>query len=90
MKNNTTEQTEITACAKAFSGQGTRAHTADRPDKLVDFRVVNHLIGSRCRSSHTARALARRGLIKAVRINERVLRYSENSVRALVDNGAGL
>lgn len=54
------------------------------PDRLLDFRRVNELVGSTCQTSHSARSLARRGLIRAVRLNERVIRYSENSVRRLI------
>ena len=54
------------------------------PDKLISFQDVNHLIGSKCRTGHTARALAAKGLIRVIRINERVLRYSEASVRELI------
>lgn len=54
-------------------------------DTLVDFREVYRLTGYRCRTGHTARALAERGQIKAVRINERVLRYSLRSVQELVN-----
>ncbi len=53
-------------------------------DRLLTFREVNTLLGMKCRTGHTARAYAARGLIRAVRLNERVMRYSEASVRALV------
>ena len=53
-------------------------------DRLLGFRQVYELIGSNCKTGHTARALAGRGLIRAVRLNERVLRYSEASVRELI------
>ena len=53
-------------------------------DRLVGFRRVNELTGSNCKTSHTARALAKRGLIRAVRVNERVVRFSEASVFAFV------
>ncbi len=68
----------------------TAANAADsRPsesndDRLVDFRRVYELLGLRCRTGHTARALAARGVIRSVRINARVLRYNEASVRAVV------
>lgn len=62
---------------------------APAADKLIDFRAVNALLGLRCRTSHTARALARRGQIRAVRLNERVVRYSLASVVALVGNEVG-
>jgi hypothetical protein len=62
-------------------------HVTAQADRLIDYREVNAAIGSRCRTAHTARNLARRGLIKSVRFNERVIRYSERSVRALVEGG---
>lgn len=54
-------------------------------DRLIGFREVYALTGSNCRTGHTARALAARGQIKAVRINERVMRYSLRSVLELVN-----
>ena len=60
------------------------------PDRLIDFRQVNALTASRCKTSHTARALAERGQIKAVRLNERVVRYSLRSVLDLVAGRAGV
>jgi hypothetical protein len=53
-------------------------------DKLVCFRKVNDLTGSRCQTSHNARQLAARGLIRAVRFNERTIRFSLESVLAFV------
>lgn len=50
----------------------------------MPFIEVNRLIGSRCRTGHTARALMRKGLLKGTRLNSRVIRYSENSVLALI------
>lgn len=58
-------------------------------DRLLDFRAVHALIGSKCRTGHTARALAARGQIRSVRLNERVIRYSEKSVLALVAGKGG-
>lgn len=58
--------------------------TLPNPDSLIDFRQVNSLTASKCKTSHTARALAERGQIKAVRLNERVVRYSLRSVLDLV------
>ena len=58
-------------------------------DRLLDFRRVNELVGSRSRTAHTARAMARRGEIEAVRINARVLRYRESSVLRLVRGETG-
>lgn len=53
-------------------------------DRLLTFRQVHELIGSSCKTGHTARALAARGQIRCVRLNERCLRYSEASVLALI------
>jgi predicted GIY-YIG superfamily endonuclease len=53
-------------------------------DRLINFRDVNALIGSKCKTGHMALALARRGIIQAVRINERLIRYKESSVIELV------
>lgn len=58
--------------------------TREPNDRLIDFRRVNELVGSACQTSHAARKLAARGLIRAVRLNERVLRYSEQSVLELI------
>lgn len=59
-------------------------------DRAITFREVNQLVGSSCKTSHTARSLARRGLIKPIRLNERVIRYSEASVRELINRGGAL
>lgn len=53
-------------------------------DRLLHFREVNALLGSRCKTGHSARAHAARGQIRAVRLNDRVVRYSEQSVRELI------
>jgi hypothetical protein len=53
-------------------------------DKLISWREVNEKIGSAAKTSHTARSLARRGLIRAVRVNSRVVRFSAQSVADLV------
>ncbi|MFM8338040.1 MAG: hypothetical protein ACKODK_20995 [Opitutaceae bacterium] len=55
-----------------------------REDRLIDFRRVNELLGSRCRSAHFALRLAARGQIRAVTLNPRVVRYQESSVRDLI------
>lgn len=60
------------------------ATTAPVEDKLITHRQVNELLGLRCRTSHVVRGMAARGQIRAVRINERVIRYSEASVRDLI------
>jgi predicted DNA-binding transcriptional regulator AlpA len=65
------------------------AESASFPaDRLLTFREVGALIGSRCKTAHTARNMAAKGLIKAVRLNARVVRYPESSVRALIAGAA--
>jgi hypothetical protein len=59
------------------------------PDRLVDHRRVNELLGLRCKTSHTARNYAKQNLIRAVRINARVVRFSENSIIALLAGQEG-
>ena len=59
-------------------------------DRLLTFREVHALVGSTCRTAHTALRLARRGLIEQVRLNERVIRYKESSVLKLVAGRADL
>jgi predicted DNA-binding transcriptional regulator AlpA len=56
-------------------------------ERLLTFRQVIALLGYHSNTSHTIRRLARRGQLKAVRLNERVIRYSESSVRALIAGG---
>lgn len=58
-------------------------------DRLVDFRRVGELLGLRCKTGSTARALAARGQIRAVYLNSRVVRYSESSVLDLINGKAG-
>ena len=58
-------------------------------DRLLAFRTINHLTGSQCKTGHFARSLAKRGLIRAVRINERVVRYSERSVIDFISGKKG-
>ena len=53
-------------------------------DRLIDFRRVYELLGLKCRTGHTARSLAKRGKIRAVYLNDRVIRYSEQSVMNLI------
>ena len=53
-------------------------------DRAIDFRAVGRLLDLRCQTSHTARALAKRGQIREVYINDRTIRYSENSVLDLI------
>ena len=68
----------------AASGKNEATNTTAPADRLLTFRQVGDRIGLACKTSHTARALAARGQIQAVRINERVVRYSEASVNALI------
>jgi len=53
-------------------------------DRLLTFSEVGKLVGSHCKTGHYARSLAANGLIRSVRINSRVIRYSERSVMALI------
>lgn len=53
-------------------------------DVLIGFRRVHAMLGLTCKTGHTARALAARGQIRAVRLNERTIRYSEASVLDLI------
>jgi hypothetical protein len=71
---------------QAAASRQTEATTTatSQGDRLLTFREVNRLIGSACKTSHTARTLAARGQIKVVRLNERLMRFSEASVRDLV------
>jgi predicted DNA-binding transcriptional regulator AlpA len=58
-------------------------------DRLITAREVTTLLGLKCRTAHTALSYARRGLIRAVRLNARVVRFSEASVRALIEGRVG-
>jgi len=62
---------------------------AQREDSLLTFRQVNELLGSSCKSGHFALRLSKKGLIRAVFFNERIVRYSENSVRDLIAGKVG-
>lgn len=62
---------------------------ASAPDRLVDHRRFNELLGLRCRTSHTARKYAHQGLIRGVHINSRVVRFSEQSIFALIGAQTG-
>lgn len=68
----------------AATSRSTEFINATSADRLICFREVHALLGMKCKTGHTARALAARGQIRAVRINERVVRYSEKSVRELI------
>jgi hypothetical protein len=56
--------------------------------QLLTFREVYALLGYNSKTAHTALRLAAQGKLKAIRINERVVRYTETSVRALAEGGA--
>lgn len=56
-------------------------------ERGLTFREVYQLLGLRCKTSHTARGMAKRGQIRSIQINGRVTRYSFNSVMQLL--GAG-
>jgi hypothetical protein len=58
--------------------------SVEMPDKLISFREVHALLGFRCKTSHTARSLRKRGLISGITLNERVTRYSLASVQRLI------
>jgi predicted RNA-binding protein YlqC (UPF0109 family) len=64
---------------------GTATPTGDR---LLDRDETNRLLGLKGRTAHTLRAMVQRGQLEAVRLNSRVLRYRESSVRALVEGRA--
>ena len=53
-------------------------------ERALTFREVNEFLGLRCKTSHTVRNMARRGQIRAIQINGRVMRYSLASVRNLL------
>lgn len=59
-----------------------------KSDKLISFREVHALLGSTCKTGHYARQLAKRGKIRAVYLNERVMRYSAASVQKLIGGDA--
>ncbi|AKC83435.1 hypothetical protein IMCC26134_12875 [Verrucomicrobia bacterium IMCC26134] len=77
MKPNLTQK-------QAASGSNEDTTATAQADRLLTFRGVYELTGNACKTGHAALRLARAGKIRAVRINERVIRYSESSVRALV------
>lgn len=81
MKRSNRPQTATAELAEALKSLNTATAQTDR---LLNFRQVAALTGSACKTGHHARALAARGQIRAVRINERVIRYSEQSVLALI------
>ena len=56
----------------------------ENQERGLTFREVYELVGLRCKTSHTARDMAKRGQIRAIRLNGRVTRYSLTSVRQLL------
>jgi hypothetical protein len=81
MQTTPSAQKRNAAASRLFEAPTTATPQGDR---LLTFRQVAALTGSACKTGHHARELARRGQIRVVRINERTLRYSEQSVLALV------
>lgn len=59
----------------------------DAPE-AIDFREVYRLLSLRCRTGHTARSLARRGLIRRIDLTPRTVRYSRASVLELIAGGS--
>ncbi len=68
-KNNTTETWKSDSSAS---------------DRGLTFREVNALLGLNCKTSHTIRSYAARGLIRRIDLNSRVVRFSRESVEALL------
>jgi predicted DNA-binding transcriptional regulator AlpA len=57
-------------------------------DRLLPFRNVARMLGLADNTSHTIRAMAKRGQLKEVRLNGRLIRYSERSVLDLIQGKA--
>lgn len=83
-------KTTKSTAASTVKNEATVTTATTQADRLLDFRQVHAMVGSNCKTGHTARALAKRGLIREVRWNERVIRYSEQSVLALIAGRAAL
>ena len=62
----------------------TKMETTVNQDRGLTFREVYELVGLRCKTSHTARSMAKRGQIRAIQLNGRVTRYSLTSVMQLL------
>lgn len=77
-----------TATPKASGKNEDHTAPATTADRLITAQEVTTLLGLKCRTAHTALNYARRGLIRAVHINSRVVRFSEASVRALIEGRA--
>jgi predicted DNA-binding transcriptional regulator AlpA len=60
------------------------AHATPQGDRLLTAAEVTAALGLRCKTAHTALSLARRGLIEAVRLNARVVRFRASSVERLI------
>jgi hypothetical protein len=58
--------------------------TTPPADRGLTFREVSALLGSKCKTAHTALAYAKRGKIRRIDITARTVRYSEASVLALI------
>ncbi len=56
-------------------------------DRLLTREQANEMLGLKAKTSHTLRAMAARGQIEAVRLNGRVLRFRESSIRQLIEKG---
>jgi DNA-binding transcriptional MerR regulator len=61
--------------------------TQTPPAPLLTPEEVRRMLGLRTKTNHTIRAWERRGLLKPVRFNSRVLRYRREDVEALVALG---
>lgn len=59
-------------------------NVSENQERGLTFREVYQLVGLRCKTSHTARNMAKRGQIRAIQLNGRVTRYSLTSVRQLL------
>lgn len=69
----------------------TSNHSNSSPEapEAIDFREVYRLLSLRCRTGHTARSLARRGLIRRIDLSPRLHRYSRASVMELIAGRGG-
>ncbi len=77
---------QITKPQRAADPSGNKSAKDATPegDRLLTFREYYARIGSTCKTSHVARAHSAKGLIQAVRVSGRMVRYTESSIRALV------
>ena len=58
-------------------------------DRLVDYREATPLLGSKCKTPHFCRRLERRGLLRAIRLSPRCVRYSLSNVMDIVGGKGG-